>query len=117
MGKGSEKDCIGPEKRKCLNLWCPLMQDINRMRSIIEIIGGYLEGVKLSQNEERRSELPIMGKALCVLFGTVTEEELDVIRSKLSAFEKDQLAFVQVEKDSISILNITRVGGTCWESS
>ena len=31
-----------------------------------------------------------LGKALNVLFGTVSEEELDVIRSRLSAFEKDQ---------------------------
>ena len=50
-----------------------------------------------------------MEKSLKLLFGTVSEEELDVIRSKLSAFEKDQLALVQVEKDSISILNITRM--------
>ena len=109
MGKGLEKDCIGPDKRKCLNFWCPLMQDINIMKSSIEIMGGYLKGLKLLQNRERRSVLPIMGKALNVLFGTIFEEELDVVRSKLSSFEKDQLALVQVEKDRISILNITRV--------
>ena len=85
------------------------MQDINIMRNSIEIMGRYLEGVKLLQNTERRSVFPIMGKTLSVLFGTVFEEELNVIRSKLSAFKKDQLALVQVEKDSISILNITRV--------
>ena len=73
-------------------------------------MGGYLEDVKLLQNIERMSVLPIMGKALNVLFGIVSEEELDIVRSKLSAFEKDQLALVQLEKDSISILNITRVG-------
>ena len=57
-------------------------------------MGGYLEGVKLLQNRERRSVLPIMGKALNLLFGTVSEEESDVVRSKLSTFEKDQLALV-----------------------
>ena len=109
MGKGLGKDCIGPEKGKCLNLWCPLMQDMNIMKSSIEIMVGFLEGVKLLQNRERKTVLPIMGKELNVLFGTVSEEESDVVRSKLSTFEKDQLALVQVEKDSISILNITRV--------
>ena len=86
MGKGLEKECIGPEKGKCLNLWCPLMQDINIMKSNIEIMGGFLEDVKLLQNRERRSVLPIMGKALNILFGTISEEELDVIRCKLNAF-------------------------------
>ena len=70
------------------------MQDINIMKSSIEIMGGFLEGMKLLQNRERRSVLPIMGKALNVFFGTVSEEELDVIRLKLSTFEKGQLALV-----------------------
>ena len=47
MGKGLEKDSRGSEEGKCLNLWCPLMQKINIMKSSIEIMGGYLEGVKL----------------------------------------------------------------------
>ena len=50
-----------------------------------------------------------MGKALNVLFSTVTKEELDAVRNKLGAFEEDQLALLQVEKDSISILNISGV--------
>ena len=81
MGKGLEKDCIGPDKGKCLKLWCLLIQDMNIMKSSIEIMRGYLEGVKLLQNRERRLVLPIIGKALNVLFGAVCEE-LDVVRSK-----------------------------------
>ena len=52
MGKGLGKDCIGPEKGKCLNLWCSLMRDINIMKSSIEIMGGFLGGVKLLQRKE-----------------------------------------------------------------
>ena len=85
------------------------MQDITKMKSSIEIMGGFLECVKLLQNRERGTVLPIMGKTLNVLFGTVSEKKLDVIRSKLSDFEKDQLVFIQVEKDTISILNISMV--------
>ena len=84
-GKGVEKDCIGPEKGKSRNFWCRLMQDI--MRNSIEIMGGYLKGMKLLQNRKKRSVLPIIGKALNVLFGTVSEEELDVIGGKFSAFD------------------------------
>ena len=40
-----------------------------------------------------------MGKALNLLFGTVSEEGLNVVKSKLNVFEKDQLALAQVKKD------------------
>ena len=38
MGKNLENDCIGNEKGKCLNLWCPLMQDIKIMKASVEVI-------------------------------------------------------------------------------
>ena len=50
-----------------------------------------------------------MGKALNVLFGTVTEEELGTTRDKLNNFERDQRTLVLVEKRSISIINIARI--------
>ena len=109
VGKNLENDCIGNEKGKCLNLWCPLMQDIKIMKASVEVIERYLHGFTLLQNREKRSVLPIMGKALNVLFGTITEKELDVLERRLKASEKGQLELAQVEKDSMTILNITRV--------
>ena len=109
VGKNLENDCIGNEKGKCLNLWCPLMQDIKIMKASVEVIEKYLHGLTLLQNREKRSVLPIMGKALNILVGTITEEELDVLERRLKASEKGQLELAQVEKDSMTILNITRV--------
>ena len=109
VGKNLENDCIGNEKGKCLNLWCSLMQDIKIMKASVEVIERYLHGFTLLQNREKRSVLSIMGKALNVLFGTITEEELDVLERRLKASEKGQLELAQVEKDSMTILNITRV--------
>ena len=109
VGKNLENDCIGNEKGKCLNLLCPLMQDIKIMKASVEVIERYLHGFTLLQNREKRSVLPIMGKALNVLFGTITVEELDVLERRLKASEKGQLELAQVEKDSMTILNITRV--------
>ena len=109
MGKNLENDYIGNEKGKCLNLWCPLMQDIKIMKASVEVIERYLHGFTLLPNRDKRSVLTIMGKALNVLFGTITEEELDVLERRLKASEKGQLELAQVEKDSMTILNITRV--------
>ena len=69
-----------------------------------------MHGLTLLQNREKRSVLPIMGKALNVLFGTITEEELDVLERRLKASEKGQFELAQVEKDSMTILNITDSG-------
>ena len=55
VGKNLENDCIGNEKGKCLNLWCPLMQDIKIMKASVEVIERYLHGFTLLQNREKRS--------------------------------------------------------------
>ena len=51
------------------------------MKASVEVIERYLHGFMLLQNREKRSVLPIMGKALNVLFGTITEKELDVLEA------------------------------------
>ena len=56
--------------------------------------------------------LPIVGKALNVLFGTVSETELRAIKQKLIAIEEGERVLVQEAKSSLSILNITRVNLT-----
>ena len=53
--------------------------------------------------------LPIVGKALNVLFGTVSETELRAIKQKLIAVEEGERVLVQEAKSSLSILNVTRV--------
>ena len=82
------------------------MQDIKIMKVSVEVIERYLHGLTLLQNRENNK---IMGEVLNVLFGTITEEELDVPERRLKASEKGQLELAQVEKDSMTILNITRV--------
>ena len=67
------------------------MQDMEIMKSSLEIMEKYLKELKLLQNREKRLVLPIMEKGLNVLFGTITEEELGV-RMKLRSFEKNKWA-------------------------
>ena len=65
--------------------------------------------LKLLQPRKRRAVLPIVGKALNVLFGTVSETELWAIKQKLIAIEEGERVLVQEAKSSLSILNGTRV--------
>lgn len=44
-----------------------------------------------------------------ILFRTVTEEDVKVIRRKLGEVEKDQRVLAQMARESVSILNVTRL--------
>lgn len=69
----------------------------------------YLKGVELLQTRKKRAVLPIIGKALGVLFGTVTDDDIESIRKRLGGVEKDQKVLAQAAKESVSILNVTRL--------
>lgn len=69
----------------------------------------YLKEVKLLQTRQKQAVLPIVGKALNVFFGTMSEDNMRTIRSKLGNVERDQQVLTQVTKESVSILNVTRL--------
>ena len=46
-------------------------------------MSNYLRGIKLLRIRQKRAVLPIIGKALGVLFGTVSEDEMRLIKRKL----------------------------------
>lgn len=72
-------------------------------------LGNHLEGLKLLQVRNKRAVLPIVGKALHVLFGTVSEADLGWIRRKLANVGGNQKILAQEAKRSLSILNVTRL--------
>lgn len=51
----------------------------------------------------------IVGKALSVLFGTVTNDDIESMRKKLGEVEKNNKVLAQVVRESVSILNVTRL--------
>ena len=50
----------------------------------------YLKGLELLRTRSKRAVIPIMGKALSVLSGTVTEEEIKTLRRRLEKAESNQ---------------------------
>ena len=62
-----------------------------------------------SNNRSKRAVIPIVGKALHFLFGTLTSNDLKVIASNLEIIMNNQDKTIHSVKESLSILNITRI--------
>ena len=92
-----------------IKLLYSLEQESRVMESQWKEMNLYLRGIGSLQSRPRRAVIPIVGKALSVLFGTVSEEDVRVIRRKLTDVERNQKTIAQVARESLSILNITRV--------
>lgn len=69
----------------------------------------YRKGIELLQMREKRAVVPIVGKVLNVLFGTVSEVYIKVIKRKLKNIVKDQRILAQMTGENVSILNVTRI--------
>lgn len=73
----------------------------------------YLEGIELLQTRRKRAIISIAGKALNVIFGRVTEEELKNYKENLKGMEKDQRILIHVteKKDINTECDEIRSGG------
>ena len=91
------------------NLMYSLRQEVITLEMHWSSMGDYLEGLKLLEFRKRRSVLPIVGKALNVLFGTITNVDLETIRRKLVAIGDSQRTLARQARSSLSILNVTRI--------
>ena len=61
------------------------------------------------KRRSKRSLLPIVGKALSFLFGTVSEDDLHSINSNINKLANNQKKISHVVSQSLTILNDTRV--------
>ena len=57
----------------------------------------------------KRSLLPIVGKALSFLFGTVSESDLSTIRRNIQTLANNQNKIRHVVQDGLHILNTTQI--------
>lgn len=58
---------------------------------------------------KREALIPIVGKALSFLFGTVSESDLKSIKRNVFRLHENQLAMSHVVAESISVINVSRV--------
>lgn len=71
-------------------------------------MNNYLKVVELLRTKLKRAVVPTVGKSISVMFGTVSENSIKIIRRKMKNIKEDQKVLAQVVRESISILNITQ---------
>ena len=76
------------------------------------IISGYRDYKALGARTGRRTErsvLPLGGRILSFLFGTLSESDLDDVRRAVNDLSRQQQSIIHVLEDQVTILNISRV--------
>ena len=73
-----------------------------------QLINSYVE-INSIKSRSKRSLIPIIGKALHFLFGTLTSADLSKIRRNIKTLANNQKDILHVLEDSISILNTSRI--------
>ena len=63
----------------------------------------------LNPSRNKQSLIPIVGKALHFLFGTLTKSDLNKVRKHVATLSANQKEIIHVLEDSISILNTSQV--------
>ena len=63
----------------------------------------------LSYKRNERSLIPITGQLMSTLFGTVSENDLDIINRNIKALANNQGQIIHDLDVSLSVLNLTRV--------
>ncbi|ESO96062.1 hypothetical protein LOTGIDRAFT_160045 [Lottia gigantea] len=94
------------------NTFSKLKIEVITLRDEIEDL---LDGVQdyralsMKHARPRRALIPFVGKALSWLFGTVSTDDLNVIRSNIDKLANNQQAIQHVVAESLSILNVSRL--------
>ena len=76
------------------------------------IISGYRDYKALGARTGRRTErsvLPLGGRILSFLFGTLSESDLDNVRRAVNDLSRQQQSIIHVLEDQVTILNVSRV--------
>ena len=88
---------------------------LKNLREGVESLDGVLTGTLQSYmdykslgSRTRRSVLPVVGKIMSFLFGTISESDLEDIRRALNELSKNQIDIVHMLEEQMSILNVSR---------
>ncbi|KAK6183155.1 hypothetical protein SNE40_010686 [Patella caerulea] len=92
------------------SLFANRLQDIQDIQSLYTELRTKAGEYKLiASTRPRRAILPIVGKALSYLFGTVSQSEFNTIKHNVKKLYKNQESIIHVVDQSLSILNVSRI--------
>ena len=85
-------------------------KELDALRVLADELKDMLNEFKILQKpRSKRSLLPIVGKALSFLFGTVSEDDLQSINRNINKLATNQRKISHVVAESLTLLNDTRV--------
>ena len=88
---------------------------LKNLHDEIESLGGVLNGIfqnyadyKSLGSKAKRSILPIVGKIMSFMFGTVPESQLEDVRHAINELSKNQVDILHLLEEQMSVLNVSR---------
>ena len=97
-----------PGKENFMNIFSNLRSEFQSlMVTEVSILDTFKDYQTL--HRQKRSVLPIVGKAMNFLFGTITESDLSSIKNNIRTLSENQKQISHVLTENLSILNVTRL--------
>ena len=88
---------------------------LENLRTEFQSLGEVLSGIFQSYTDHhslgsrtRRSIIPVVGKIMSFMFGTVSESDLENVRRAIRELSRNQLDIMHILEEQISILNVSR---------
>ena len=82
-------------------------QEIKNLEISREFLARELDDIR-SMHRTKRSLIPIVGKALSFLFGTLNEDDINIIKSNVQTIARNQQTMNHVLKQSLTIIETTQ---------
>lgn len=106
-------ECRGSCSLQFLTMYKAQMREVESLEDMYNAATQDLTDMKEIQTSRRtrvkRALVPIVGKALSFLFGTLTKKDLNKINKQIDLLGENQQQIIHVLNDTLSILNITTV--------
>ncbi|CAG2205199.1 unnamed protein product [Mytilus edulis] len=97
-----------PGKEHFYNTFANLEQEFNLLMDMHRSITDTFDDFK-TLHRHKRSVLPFIGSAMSFLFGTLTEDDINLIKGNVRTLAQNQKKISHILTENLSILNITRL--------
>jgi len=95
-------------KDNFINTFTSLRNEFRLLTETHQYLRNVFMDYKSLHREKRSGLLPIMGKAMNFLFGTLTDEDISSIKNNIKVLSENQNKISHVLSENLSILNVIR---------
>ena len=99
----------GPKQDSFHNTLLNLKEEISYLDKTLEGIIQSYTSYKLLGSRTRRSVIPVIGRIMSFMFGTISESELDDVKRGINELSQNQQDIIHILDEQMTILNVSRV--------